>query len=303
MDSDVHNKRMLAMRHRHILNLTFGLQGARQHTIKAMAGEFGVSEKRIRMVLGQALRVLEEIGRLKSSGWPLPVQMLADSWEFEILVDAIRELRRKPGEQKHYLSIRELRTLVAPRLEELARQAKEQRQKHIADELAKHEQPAESRFLHDYEYDLALSFAGPERNLAKYVATALGQVGFRVFYDDFYAKQLWGKELTAEFDAIYRKKSRYCVIFISPSYLERMWTIFERRSAVARALEERGNEYILPIEVEPADLPGITPTIAHLSLKKYSIEDITTILREKLESVDRYRYSWLKLHGYTTSFT
>ena len=40
-----------------------------------------------------------------------------------------------------------------------------------------------------------------------------------------------------------------------------MWTTHERQSAQARALEEKGAEYILPIQVEQIELPGLRPTI------------------------------------------
>ena len=65
------------------------------------------------------------------------------------------------------------------------------------------------------------------------------------------------------FDDIYRKQARYCVMLISPEYRDRTWTQHERRSAQARALEERGREYILPIVVAAAELPGMQPTTGY----------------------------------------
>jgi TIR domain len=135
-----------------------------------------------------------------------------------------------------------------------------------------------------YQYDVAISFAGSERSLAEELAKRLKDAGRSVFYDRFYPEQLWGKDLPAIFDRIYRKDSRFCVIFASKEYAEREWTYFERRSAVARAVAERGREYILPIEVEPVDLDGIPPTIGYLSLKTYSIEKIADLLLKKLAS-------------------
>ena len=37
------------------------------------------------------------------------------------------------------------------------------------------------------------------------------EAGYAVFYDNFYADHLWGKDLPTFFDEIYRKKSLYCV--------------------------------------------------------------------------------------------
>jgi hypothetical protein len=85
-----------------------------------------------------------------------------------------------------------------------------------------------------YEYDVALSFAGSERKLAQRMAEILREAGFRVFFDEFYPEQLWGTNLTEFFDEVYRKKSLYCVIFVSPECGERMWTNHVRQSSQAR---------------------------------------------------------------------
>ena len=114
------------------------------------------------------------------------------------------------------------------------------------------------------------------------VAKLLRDAGFRVFYDDFSPEMLWGTELPVLFDDIYRKRSRYCVIFVSHEYVKRMWTNHERRSAQARALEERGGEYILPVKVDDAELPGMPPTIGDLSLDKFPPEEIAELLIRKL---------------------
>jgi hypothetical protein len=133
-----------------------------------------------------------------------------------------------------------------------------------------------------YKYDVALSFAGTERMLAEQLATMLKEKGVAVFYDGFYPEHLWGKDLAVEFDKIYRKESRYCVIFVSKEYAARMWTIHERRSALARLLEERGKEYILPIKVNDAELEGLSPTIGHLDLATFPASTIAEILIKKL---------------------
>ncbi len=140
----------------------------------------------------------------------------------------------------------------------------------------------------DRPFDVAFSFAGTERELAEELAEKVNEAGYRVFYDRDYRHELWGRDLVEFFDEIYRKRSRYCVIFISREYANRMWTIHERRSAQARALEEKGGEYILPIRVEDVDLPGLSPTLGYVSLDEYSIEDIADLLIKKLERSARH---------------
>jgi hypothetical protein len=131
-------------------------------------------------------------------------------------------------------------------------------------------------------FDVAISFAGTERQYAQKLAETLREAGYSVFYDDFYPEQLWGKNLTIFFDEIFRKKARYCVIFISKEYQARKWTIHEARSAQARALEEKGNEYILPIHVDSSELDGLLPTIGHVHIGT-GIEKIGQMLIKKLQ--------------------
>jgi hypothetical protein len=138
-----------------------------------------------------------------------------------------------------------------------------------------------------YRYDVAISFAGTERPYAEELATRVHDAGFEVFYDGFYSEQLWGKDLASFFDRIYRKESRFCIMFVSGEYAERMWTNHERRSAQARALEERGSEYILPVRIDNTDLDGLPPSVGYVSLKQYSIEQIAGLLVEKLRSAKR----------------
>ena len=135
-----------------------------------------------------------------------------------------------------------------------------------------------------YDFDVSISFAGTERSQAEALASSVRDAGFDVFYDDFYPEQLWGRDLITFFDDVYRKRSRYCVIFVSSEYCERMWTNHERKSAQARALQEKGNEYILPIQVDNSELPGLQPTTGYLSMKDYGINKIAGILIKKLNS-------------------
>lgn len=133
-----------------------------------------------------------------------------------------------------------------------------------------------------FKYDIAISFAGAQRSVAEALARAVRDAGFQVFFDGFYAEQLWGKDLTVFFDEVFRKHSRFCVMLVSNEYTERIWTTRERQSALARAVAERGNEYILPIQVEPVEVPGLLPTIGYVSLRERTIEEIAELLKQKL---------------------
>ena len=132
-------------------------------------------------------------------------------------------------------------------------------------------------------FDVAISFAGTEREDALKLAEMVRGAGFTVFYDDFVPEQLWGKNLTTFFDEIFRKKARFCVMFVSKEYQARKWTSHEARSAQARALEEKGNEYILPIRVDDTELEGLLPTVGYVPIS-IGVEKIAEMLIKKLRS-------------------
>ena len=133
-----------------------------------------------------------------------------------------------------------------------------------------------------YDYDFALSFAGEDRLHAEKLAQCLRRRRVRVFYDEYEQADLLGKDLYTHLYEIYSIKARFCVIFISSSYVTKMWTVHERKSAQERALREREGEYILPIKLDNAVLPGLPGTIAHVSISQ-GIPSICKMLKTKLD--------------------
>jgi hypothetical protein len=99
-----------------------------------------------------------------------------------------------------------------------------------------------------YDYDVALSFAGEDRTYVEDVASALKSVGLKVFYDADFLAETWGEDLVELFEAVYRIRSRFVVMFVSRHYAEKEWTRHERRSALARAMQEK-SAYVLPVRL------------------------------------------------------
>ena len=153
--------------------------------------------------------------------------------------------------------------------------------------------------MREYEYDVALSFAGEDRQHADALAELLANKGYKVFYDVYEQAQLWGKNLYTQLSAIYKDKARYCVMFLSEHYVCKFWTNHERESAQARAFEEK-EEYILPVRLDDTEIPGILQTLGYLDLRSGSIDKVYQALVEKLpnppsqQSIDPATSSGLK---------
>ena len=133
----------------------------------------------------------------------------------------------------------------------------------------------------EYEYDVALSFAGEDRKVVQAIASALQRQSVRVFYDEFETSTLWGKDLYQHLASIYHQKARFCVVFASRSYAQKAWTKHELKQAQARAFGQDG-EYILPVKIDDEPIPGISQTIGYLDIRHHGPKGIANLLLAKL---------------------
>jgi len=137
----------------------------------------------------------------------------------------------------------------------------------------------------DIQYDVALSFAGEDREFVEQVARHLQANGLRVFYDSDQQVELWGKNLLDYLDEVYRMRSQCVVMFISKHYASKVWPNHERQSAMARALEEK-YEYVLPAKFDSTELPGLQPTIQYVDLNKQTEESFAQMILQKVARLE-----------------
>ena len=133
-----------------------------------------------------------------------------------------------------------------------------------------------------YQYDLAISFAGEDRELARRIAHVARTNGLKVFFDEYHLWELWGKNLSEYLGSVFGEGSRYCLILISEDYCRKPYTILERRIALARALECK-EEYILPVVLDGSWLPGLPRTTAYLDLRSMNPTDIADAVIQKIK--------------------
>jgi mRNA-degrading endonuclease RelE of RelBE toxin-antitoxin system len=133
----------------------------------------------------------------------------------------------------------------------------------------------------EYEYDVALSYAGEDRDYAAALADILKSQGVKVFYDQYEKPILWGKDLYSHLSDVYQNKAYYCVIFISKHYATKAWTKRELQAAQARALSEN-KEYILPVRLDDTEIPGLLSTVAYLHWPPENASTIADSLVRKL---------------------
>jgi hypothetical protein len=140
---------------------------------------------------------------------------------------------------------------------------------------------------HDqFEYDVALSFAGEDRAVIEEFANLLNAKNIRVFYDEYQAMERGGSDFVTHVAEIYRTKARYYVMFISQYYPLKEWTEVERMRAQEHALRD-AREYIFTIRLDDTDVPGITETTGYRDLRQHSMESIVNFLEQKLKETKR----------------
>jgi hypothetical protein len=142
------------------------------------------------------------------------------------------------------------------------------------------------------KYDVALSFAGEDREYVDQVADDLRRSGVAVFYDRYEQTDLWGRDLYEHLSDVYQNRARYTVMFISRHYAEKLWTRHERKSAQARAFRESG-EYILPARFDDTEVPGLASTVGYLDLRHLTPAQLSTSIREKLNDAGGTRAAGL----------
>jgi len=131
------------------------------------------------------------------------------------------------------------------------------------------------------KFDIALSFAGEDRNYVDQVANLLRDSGVKVFYDLFEEANLWGKNLYDYLSDIYMNKAEYTIMFISKYYAEKLWPTHERQAMQARAFQEH-QEYILPARFDETPIPGVLPTVGYISLSGREPKQFVEIIHKKL---------------------
>ena len=130
-------------------------------------------------------------------------------------------------------------------------------------------------------YDVALSFAGENREYVEEVATLLRAAGVTVFYDKFEKANLWGKNLVDHLAKVYQEHSRYVVMFVSEHYVTKAWPTHERQHAQARSLIAK-EEFILPARFDDAEVPGMAQTVGFVDLRDTQRTEFVELILAKL---------------------
>ena len=132
------------------------------------------------------------------------------------------------------------------------------------------------------KYEVALSFAGEQRDYVEEVAKELASLGIYVFYDGFEEEMimLWGRHLSEVLHEVYESNASNVVMFISKEYVDKAWPTHERRSALSGAIQ-KGTPPLL-VRFDSTRVPGLPTDLDYLSASKFSPPQLALLIAKKL---------------------
>ena len=136
-----------------------------------------------------------------------------------------------------------------------------------------------------YPYDVAISFAGEDREVAELLSDHLIELGLTVFYDRLEEHKLLGKNLYQYLQKIYKDSAQTCIVLISQHYVQKPWTLHELEQIQARIFETRTQdeiEYLLPLRIDDTEIPGINSITGYLDAREKPISEVAKIVYKKI---------------------
>ncbi len=133
-----------------------------------------------------------------------------------------------------------------------------------------------------YPWDVAVSFAGEDREVVERLKNILNNSGYTVFYDFDVQHQLWGIDLRAKLADVYANDAQYMLIFLSKHYPEKDWTNFEFEIG-KDARSKRTATYLLPVVIDDVAVVGLSSNVGHIDLRRCSVEQLAASLIDKIE--------------------
>lgn len=130
-------------------------------------------------------------------------------------------------------------------------------------------------------FDVAITFAGENRVIAEKIREGLVAQNLRVFYDEDFKVEMWGKNLVDFLHRVYSREATYALMLISAPYVTKHWTNHERQAAQERALTET-REYLLPVKLEDVEVPGLPSTIFYLDARVEGVPGIVAAVAAKV---------------------
>lgn len=142
----------------------------------------------------------------------------------------------------------------------------------------------------DYEFDIAISFAGESRDLAKFIVEQLAELDISVFYDRHYEDNYLGGPWSKYFEDVFVHRSRLVTALLDEYHKNKIWPTFERECFSIRVPQGE----VIPVFLDDSIFPGIPSDLVSIkfnlegdidSQKDDIIDNVVLRIAAKLDSL------------------
>jgi hypothetical protein len=139
--------------------------------------------------------------------------------------------------------------------------------------------------MEKYKYDVAISFAEEDKEIAEEISNSLKEVGLKPYFYKNEEAENWGENLFNVIIKRYREEAHLALILISKHYVKKRWADIERQ--IIQTIPLRGSgAYLLPLAIDDTRVDGITDNI--LTVKwKGNPKKIAEMIKEKLKKISK----------------
>jgi hypothetical protein len=142
----------------------------------------------------------------------------------------------------------------------------------------------------DYEWDIAISFAGENRDIARWIAENFEVLDVRVFFDEHYEVNMLGRALSDVFENVFKNDSRLVICLLDENYRKKIWPTFERQCFAHRV----GEGEVIPVFLDQTLFVEISNDIFGIKFheqkmqenwKELAIDQIVLKIGQHLEAI------------------
>lgn len=134
----------------------------------------------------------------------------------------------------------------------------------------------------EFLYDVALSFAGEDRQIVSSIFDILKKKRIRIYFDQTAQSTMIGSDLRARLKEVYGKQSRYCVVFSSRDYARKEYTLLELETILERE-STKDPGCLIRVKLDSVTLPGYSDRRVFIDGQDTSAETIAQLILSKLE--------------------
>ncbi len=214
-----------------------------------------------RMALSKRRQLLAFV-RIEYDGWLSTPRAMAFVYDLTSLRPLVRQ------ELKGVTSVRSIEFDTTGRFILLIDQKHRECLYKMCDNVIALADPALRGKLQFGQWDIGISFAGRDRDIAERIATELAGRGFTVFYDNFEKTFGVGRDISRFLYEMYTRRCERCLVLVSRDYTMNKWPRFEFASLMSIRGGSRPQDILL-VQLDETELAGVPPALGAI---KYSAE-------------------------------